>query len=443
MENQEYTDEISLKELLEVLLKNKFVILLVALTITLISAIYTFIFIEPMYEASLVMMPYSVDTSNQMAGTGDNIEDVLNQLTAYPTLTLETYKEQMTSDAVMIKTIEMLGVSDSFTYESLKNKITIETNKDSNNIVLKVKDKDSDNAALIANTIKDVFIDFVTQLNQKQLDQSIEFLNTQVAIEKVNLDNALGLLEGFLKENSSSEELRQELSIKRASRNVLIGEKEALLSNYEQKNIDYGLQVKLIDKKIEITENLLENEKPTVTLLKDIYSDLSLYDYFKSLGINVENVNIEVQEVNEIYYTLKSSLNQLYVDKVAAVQEQLNLQEQYRKQLDFYNTNIDVLTSDVEILNINLSKNESQENLLISQVDHAKSTYEALLNKKEAVRITEAAKLSENSLMVISQAYAPSQPISPNKMLNLAIGLVLGLMLGVFSAFFRHYWKNN
>ncbi len=37
----------------------------------------------------------------------------------------------------------------------------------------------------------------------------------------------------------------------------------------------------------------------------------------------------------------------------------------------------------------------------------------------------------------------PKAPVSPNKMLNLAIGLVLGLMLGVFVVFFREYWKNS
>ncbi len=280
-------------------------------------------------------------------------------------------------------------------------------------------------------------------MKQNQLDQSIEFLDSQVDIEKKNLNSALRVLEGFLIENTSSEELGQELDIKRNSRNRLITERENLVSNYGQEKIEYELSLNLVNKKIEITEELLNSEVSIVTLNKDIYSDLALYEYFKSLGIDTENVNISVEEKNEVYYELKNSLNGLIIEREIIKQKLLNLDDRYDKQIVFYDVSIEELKDSVEELNIKLSKVESEENLLMTQVEHTKSTYEALLNKREAIRITEASKISENSILVVSEAFEPIKPVSPNKMLNLAIGFVLGLMMSVFIAFFRHYWKNN
>jgi len=46
-------------------------------------------------------------------------------------------------------------------------------------------------------------------------------------------------------------------------------------------------------------------------------------------------------------------------------------------------------------------------------------------------------------IQVTSTATPSDEPISPNKLLNIAIAGVLGLMLSAFFIFFRHYWKNT
>ncbi|MEA3423022.1 MAG: Wzz/FepE/Etk N-terminal domain-containing protein [Bacillota bacterium] len=443
MEKEEIYDEISLKELIEILLKNKILIIAITLIVTLLAGIFSFLIVEPTYEADVVLMPYNVGQTSKVDLSSDNIENILNKLTVYPSLTLETYKEQIRSDAVLIKTIESLGLGEELSYEGLRSKVSINANKDSNNITLTVTDTDPEKAVLIANALKDVYIEFVAKMKQNQLDQSIVFLDSKVDIEKENLSSALRELESFLIENTSSEEIGQELFIKRNSRNKLITDREDLINDYEQEKIEYQLNLNLVDKKIEVTEELLNSETSTVTLNKDIYSDLALYEYFKSLGIDTENVNISVEEKNEVYYELKNSLNGLIVERETVKQKLLNLDDRYDKQMVYYDASIGDLKDSVEELNIKMSKIESEENLLMTQVEHSNSTYEALLNKRETIRITEASKISENSILVVSEAYKPIKPVSPNKMLNLAIGFVLGLMVSVFIAFFRHYWKNN
>jgi len=44
------------------------------------------------------------------------------------------------------------------------------------------------------------------------------------------------------------------------------------------------------------------------------------------------------------------------------------------------------------------------------------------------------------NLITLSQPAYPQEPVSPNHLLNLAIGAVLGLMLGLFLAIFKKWW---
>ncbi|MEG0180330.1 MAG: Wzz/FepE/Etk N-terminal domain-containing protein [Romboutsia sp.] len=57
---------------------------------------------------------------------------------------------------------------------------------------------------------------------------------------------------------------------------------------------------------------------------------------------------------------------------------------------------------------------------------------------KEAKRITKA-----NSVEVIDKAIVPTNPIKPNKMMNVAIAAVLGLMIGLFVVFIMEYLDNK
>lgn len=88
----------------------------------------------------------------------------------------------------------------------------------------------------------------------------------------------------------------------------------------------------------------------------------------------------------------------------------------------------------------------------VVDLEEKKLFYQELLTESEAINqyYTSGVKsdLKNDSLDIIRSlininktASYNEAPVSPNKVLILAISVVLGLMLGVFVAFFSHYWK--
>ena len=56
----------------------------------------------------------------------------------------------------------------------------------------------------------------------------------------------------------------------------------------------------------------------------------------------------------------------------------------------------------------------------------------------EAIRIADA-----NGVEVIDKAQVPTNPVAPNKKMNILIAGVLGIMIGLFSIFLMEFWNNK
>jgi capsular polysaccharide biosynthesis protein len=125
-----YEDEISLRELIETLLKRKKTIALITLACIILSGVYSFFILKPSYEATAML-----------------------RLNGFP-VGLEDYTTQITNYDVLSSTIMDLNLQEQeIDTESLKKMIAIKRVEDTNLIEITVKNKDSDLAAQIANKI--------------------------------------------------------------------------------------------------------------------------------------------------------------------------------------------------------------------------------------------------------------------------------------------------
>lgn len=144
MENTEY--EIDLREIFNMLKKRWLMIFSVTAVAIIASGIVSFFILTPVYEAS----------STLLVSYKQNQEAVMtyNDLTMSQKL-VNTYSEIIKSRSISEAVLKKLDLD--LTAEELSGKITVSKVNDTEIIRVNVQDEDSSVAALIANTVSDVF----------------------------------------------------------------------------------------------------------------------------------------------------------------------------------------------------------------------------------------------------------------------------------------------
>ena len=403
MEQQYYQDEISLRELIEALLRQKRLIAIITIAAVLLAGVYSYIILDPTYESRMMLMASGLSySSNSQTSyrvlTGEDPETqrvdmnpLIDAITDIPTMNLETYKEQVTSPEVLRRTIDELGLGDTYTIGGLARKIQIETVNNTQLITIKVQDTDPELAAAIVNSVGENFIEYVTESTKNRANASSEYVANQMEIEKKNYDDALLEQKDLLSQPRSSKEVDMEL--------------EAILA--------------------QLTE--FKTEKNALQIRRD------------SLNAAIQVANSTPGNGSSL--TLNQNTGRVLLDS-SETTLRMELAE-VESQVESIEIMIPELEKSVEELRVEYQDKYHRESLINQRVDRAKGIYESFLKKYEELRVTESAQIGEASVVVVSRAYAPANPVGPRKALNMAIGLVLGLMIGVFAAFFIEYWKQS
>ena len=391
MEQNNYQDEISLRELIEALLRQKKLIAIITMVSIILVGAYSFIILSPTYEASMMIMASSVNVNNTEISVDGNVNNLLDAMTRIPTMNVETYRQQIVTPEVLNKTITELGLGDTYTVGRLARKISLETVKDTDLIKIKVMDTDTDLAARIVNSVGDNFIQYLNENTKKRIESSSEYVEKNLEIEKEIYDQALLEQKELLSKPRSSIEVSMEMD-------ALIIQ----LTEYKTRLNDLSIRREALNASIDIAKTTPGNGS--------------------SLIIN--------QETGKVI--LDSSETTLRMELAEVESQLINIAEI-----------IPNLENKVEDLRVEFQEKSHEENLITAKVDRAKGVYESYLKKYEELRVTESAAVGDASVMVVSRAYPTSTPVGPRKALNMAIALVLGLMVGVFVAFFIEYWKQT
>lgn len=390
-------EEISLRELVEILLKRKKVIIMITAIAVLVTGILSFFVISPKYEAKMVLITSNISGQIKSVEATDEgtVNNVLNAISQYPSMNLETYRQQIKTPEVLQKTIEDLNLEEDYSVETLANQITLETVEDTDLISIKINHKDPELAAKIINKVGENFILVVENSLKERLSNTLQYIEEQMAVEKEKYDLALLEQKELLSQPKNADELQRELNAKLQQ-----------ITNYKTELNDLSIRKEALEAAIETAEN--EPKKTnSLTIRQSSSSDtmnLVLDDTEKALKIDLAEVNASIDSIN---------------NKITEMQE------------------------DIENLQVELQEKIHEEQLVQQKVNIAKATYEAFVKKYEELKVTESSKIGEASITIMSKAYPPTQPVSPKKTLNVAIALVLGLMLGVFVAFFQEYWQST
>ena len=144
MENNEY--EIDLREIFSMLKKRWLMIFSITVIAVVVAGIISFFVLTPVYESS----------STLLVSYKQNQETVMtyNDLTMSQKL-VNTYSEIIKSRSISEAVLKKLDLD--LTAEELSEKIVVSKVNDTEIIRVKVQDEDPQMAALIANTVSDVF----------------------------------------------------------------------------------------------------------------------------------------------------------------------------------------------------------------------------------------------------------------------------------------------
>ncbi len=185
-------DEISLRELIEILFKGKVIIAIITAVAIIATGLISFLVLDPVYEAKTVLMASGVNSKNQSQSGIKGIEELLDSMSQYPQMSIEAYKEQINNPQILNQVIDELNLKEKeITRGNLKSMIALGTIKDTNLITITVKNKDPKLAADIANTVAKKFTAHITEIAKSQAEKSSNYIKTQLDIEKDNLDKVL------------------------------------------------------------------------------------------------------------------------------------------------------------------------------------------------------------------------------------------------------------
>lgn len=154
-------EEIDLKELIDMFLRKKFLIILMIIVFAALGAIYTLKFITPEYQATtnLILVQIRTDLSSSADPNSNSI--TTTDVTLNSKL-VQDYMEIIKSKRVLYKVIENLNLNQ--TYTQLKSNITVNSKSDTELIEITVTDVNPDNACKIANEVAEIFMDEVETL---------------------------------------------------------------------------------------------------------------------------------------------------------------------------------------------------------------------------------------------------------------------------------------
>lgn len=411
-QNEQY-DEISLRELIDVLWDGKKMIAIITAICLLLAGIYSFVIVDPIYEARTVLLTAPVEVGQTSI---EGVNNVIKTYNKYPEMKVETYLAQIKSPEVLQRTIEELKLTNKdgefITTESLSNAINISNVKDTNLINIVVTKDDPELAAKIANSLGQNFIKFITNNIQSKSRASAALIQEQLKVEEANIQAATKALTDYMADSRNLTDMKNEM-------NMIIGQLDS-----------YRTQIKELDNNIEVGKTTL-----------DVLQKAGI-----SGNVNVNNLNVELGtsgKSGNIEMNINSS-NQ--VEKVVLSMKVANIETalvQNISKKDILENSLERLQNDLVGIQTKIAQEEYTYNSIQRDLSLAKEAYNAYQQRHKEAILTAATDLGSTSVVVSSSAAVPNKPVGPRKALNLAIGMILGMMMGVFIAFFQHYWKST
>lgn len=410
-------EEITLRELIEMILKRKWLICIITAAAILLSGIYSFFILKPTYSASATLLANPIE--NKQTGITAGINEMVDSLAVFPDMTIDTYKEQVINSTVLTNTINELNLTndsgEAIQWSTLAKKLSVEKVGNTNLLKITVKDKDPEMAAKIANSVADKFIKYVSDNTRKFGEQATAVIEEQLKNEESKLEEEAKKLKEYLANSQNIDQLKLEV--------------QSLYNKIDS----YNMQ--LID-----TEKQIQSDTDALKVLlggKDTFSDVNLDDIKLNVPFDNSNSNqdleISVKSGNELQ-------DALVTIKATEIETRLVQNNAEKSSLEAKIKELEDRLKETQSL---LAEEEYKYNAILRNYDLAEQTYNAYLDRHKEAVLAATSNIGESAIIVSAPATVPIVPSNHGKLFYLVIGTFIGLIFGVFVAFVVGYWKET
>ena len=482
----EVEKEYSLMEYIFILKKNfKFILLI--FFIILFSTIYYTLVSKPVYEASATIMINEDQQSNSVfeLGFSNNSNQIQNQIEILKSRTISeiavkkllrnNYREGLylfnTKEykSVWYRKYLTFGLLDKFQIvekndkqfsddeinifiQNLRKSLKVSNARNTDALLIKVQSYNSAEAALLVNTIVEVY---------RQSD--LEWLTGEMSHLKIFLVDQLD------KKELELSKIEEELKIFQEKEKIFGLDQNSLLlledlTKYETSYNNTIAEIEIINNRIDYINNQLSNDEKEFIL--NVTN--SVNDRLNALRSEITNVEYElistIAQYGESHSAVLSLKNKLQILKDNIGSETQNMLSNGRTATNpimHRQSLIDTLMAIESSKVVLLSRAETLNNLVqeydrkLSQlpkkfIEYTRlqrvraiysETYSFMRKKLEEAKIGEASKLGQ--IRVIDKAVVNKNPISPNKIRNLLMGVFFGLIIGIGFAFIIEFFDNT
>lgn len=416
-------DEINLRELVEVVLRGKWIIALVTAVAVAASGILSWFVLTPVYQArARLMVAFPARQQQAVMSPDAGLNEVLRALSAYPDLSLESYRQQVENPVLLQRVVEQLDLP--MNRRQLQAALTVNVLKDTNIIEILVSDASPERAAQIANKLAELFTEHMTQVATTRYQIAMRTLEAQMGDQEAQLKQALDELKAFLGQTRGVEDLRAEAEAK-----------TKLLADYRTQQVQLDVDARALEGQAARLRADLAAQPATLQTRRVLADDPLLHQIVGSRAgdaAGAAGLELRSEEVNPVHTDLAQRLSQAEADLAERRARRAALEAAIART-----------GAELEGLRAELADRQARQDLLQQRVDTLKAGYQAMAQKLEEARIAQSSRLAEANVVLVSPAMTPLGPVKPQKMLNVALAGVLGLMGSAFLVFFLDFWRRS
>jgi len=437
----------SLRNMLTILFKRRRIILTFFVTVVTVVTAGSF-YLPKIYQAeSKLLVEKEIDSDKALLfginlSQGYNSQDYINSeieiLTSYPIASrvIEKFNSQLITDEELVLSEEEKKIRYEKRITSFQKEIEIENPKNTSILVIRYENKKPALTSEIINYFVSTYITYRSEISAES--ENYKFLEDQINL----VDEKLNSLE----QRQASFKEQKDVGTPETQRSVLMNR----MTEYERSLT--AVQTKRIGKeaKLEVFKNRLENGGSNLIPSTESSDSPSRVNYIAKLRSDLLDMEIRKEQLLHNFTPQYKEVTDLENQIVAT---RLKIEKEIEQIIEMEETAIRALEAEEDILSRqihkikneirNLAQKEYEYNQISRGIEDEREIYSMLLKQREEARLS-LAKLEKGvKIKVISPAVVPSEPVKPNKILNIILATFLGLFGGLGLAFFIEYFDHT